>query len=83
MAKHKYDGMYVKVSGDPTFWAVDRGKRVKLERAYEVSNYGQRAVVEISPDERDSIPIKGERKPSIEVTSVVAVETDPNEEKGG
>lgn len=59
----EYDGKYVKLADDPTFWAVDGGERVKLRLAQEAAVYGARETVEVTPAELARIPVKGESPP--------------------
>lgn len=53
----KYDGLYVKLAGDPTFWAVDDGKRHKVADSLELYKIGLRPVRVITLDEFHNLKI--------------------------
>jgi hypothetical protein len=53
-----YDGCYVKLSDDPTFWAVDDGKRRKVSDSLALFKIGLRPVRVISIDELGKLKIE-------------------------
>jgi len=62
-----YEGEYVKVAGDSTFWLVEDGKRVALRSKADWWECGLRPVNVISIEELDAIPYShdwGEEPPS-------------------
>lgn len=52
-----YDGCYVKLSDDPTFWYVENGERVIVEHMYQ---YGLLPVIVLEPEQLALIPFAGE-----------------------
>ena len=52
-----YDGMYVKLADDPTYWAVDDGSRRRVESQEEMGEIGLRTVRVITPETLEEIPL--------------------------
>lgn len=57
-----YDGKYVKVHGDPTYWAVDDGERYRVSDREEMYQIGLRKLSIITKAALKAIPIKGAKK---------------------
>jgi hypothetical protein len=52
----EYDGCYIKLAYDPTFYAVDDGKKKLVESPEHMNEIGLRKVFKVSEDELDAIP---------------------------
>lgn len=58
----EHNGRYVKLSGNPQFWAVDDGERRPIHSKEEMLAIGLRNVVTVTKEQLDAIPIKGQKK---------------------
>ena len=57
----EYEGCYVKLAEDATFWLVEDGERQALSYSEELLVFGLRPVVVVEPGVLEAIPIKGKR----------------------
>ena len=55
----EYEGCYVKLAEDATFWLVEDGERRAMASAEEMLGNGLRMVVTVTAEELEAIPIKG------------------------
>ena len=55
----EYEGCYVKLAEDATFWLVEAGERRAMASAEEMLGNGLRMVVTVTAEELEAIPIKG------------------------
>ena len=55
----EYEGCYVKLAEDATFWLVEDGERRAMASAEEMLRNGLRMVVTVTADELEAIPLKG------------------------
>ena len=55
----EYEGCYVKLAEDATFWLVEDGERQALSYSEELLVFGLRPVVVVEPGVLEAIPIKG------------------------
>jgi hypothetical protein len=62
MSKNKFNGCYVKLVDDPTYWAVDDGERRSVANSEEMHAIGLRQVVPVSAKELKEIPLATEGK---------------------
>ena len=58
----EYEGCYVKMAEDATFWLVEDGERQALSYSEELLVFGLRPVVVVEPGVLEAIPIKGTRR---------------------
>ena len=58
----EYEGCYVKLAEDATFWLVEDGERWAMASAEEMLRNGLRMVVTVTAEEMEAIPIKGTRR---------------------
>ena len=54
-----YNGKYVKLLGNPMYWAVDDGERIQVRDMAHLYQIGLRPIVTISADELEAIPLRG------------------------
>jgi hypothetical protein len=79
-----YNGCYVKLSGNPAYWAVDGGERRLVHSQAEMVTIGIRQVVTVSQEELDDIPVKGQhRKAPRPAVKPVSTEKKAGPEKNG
>ena len=52
----KYDGCYIKLAHDPTFYAVDIGHKRLVESPAHMQSIGLRRLVVVTEDELNAIP---------------------------
>ena len=57
-----YNGKYVKLQGNPMYWAVDDGQRYQVRDMAHLYEIGLREIVTISEDELEAIPLRGKAK---------------------
>lgn len=64
MARQKglYEGEYVKLSNDPTFWLVKDGKRIALKSQADWWHYGNRPINIVNANDLDAIPVASEEQ---------------------
>ncbi len=55
----EYNGCYVKLWDNPDYWAVDNGKRRKLDGPMAIYVGGLRKVVRLTAEQMDAIPFEG------------------------
>ena len=55
----EHNGKYVKLPGNPKYWAVDDGERYGVNNMAHLYKIGLRSVVIITPEELEAIPIRG------------------------
>jgi len=55
----EYEGCYVKLAEDATFWLVEAGERRAMASAEEMLGNGLRNVIVVEPGVLEAIPIKG------------------------
>ena len=58
----EYEGCYVKLAEDATFWLVEAGERRAMASAEEMLGNGLRNVIVVEPGVLEAIPIKGTRR---------------------
>lgn len=52
----KYDGCYIKLVDDPTFWAVDIGHKRLVESPAQMHAIGLRPIHTVTEDELAALP---------------------------
>ena len=57
----EYEGCYVKLAEDATFWLVEDGERRAMASAEEMLGNGLRNVIVVEAGVLEAIPIKGKR----------------------
>ena len=55
----EYEGCYVKLAEDATFWLVEDGERRAMASAEEMLGNGLRNVIVVEPGVLEAIPLKG------------------------
>ena len=55
----EYEGCYVKLAEEATFWLVEDGERQALSYSEELLVFGLRPVVVVEPGVLEAIPLKG------------------------
>ena len=55
----EYEGCYVKLAEDATFWLVEAGERRAMASAEEMLGNGLRNVIVVEPGVLEAIPLKG------------------------
>ena len=58
----EYDGCYVKLAEDATFWLVEDGERQALSYSEELLVFGLRPVMVVEAGVLEALPVKGTRK---------------------
>ena len=58
----EYEGCYLIVDGDTTFWLVEDGERWALSSQYEMLTFGLRPVYVVEGGVLEAIPVKGMRQ---------------------
>jgi hypothetical protein len=56
----EYNGCYVKLATDNTFWYVEDGERLMVENTDHMYQIGLKPIYTISPDDLQDIPFVGE-----------------------
>jgi len=77
----EYEGCYVMVDGDPTFWLVEDGERRAIGSVEEMYASGLRPVVVVDPGVLETIPIKGFHHRDTERTEKSFKSSEKEEEK--
>ena len=55
-----YNGCYLKLAGEPAFYAVDDGHKRLVESPTQMQAIGLREICIVSKDELDAVPFWGE-----------------------
>ena len=77
----EYEGCYVKLAEDATFWLVEDGERRAMASAEEMLRNGLRMVVTVTAEELEAIPLKGFHHRDTERTEKSFKSSEKEEEK--